>query len=136
MELTPFGTLHARRDDGEGETGDGIEVVERLRAVLGIVRLDGLARMLARHSAEGYAERGGGRAVRWIEKEVDEWIRERIAESRDGAAGDKSAAAVAQGVWGCRWRSPHTAPGQRRPPWETASIRVVEGWCGRGSSRH
>ena len=28
----------------------------------------------------------GGRAVGWIESEVDEWISERIAESRDGAA--------------------------------------------------
>ncbi|MXW09600.1 MAG: AlpA family transcriptional regulator [Gammaproteobacteria bacterium] len=28
----------------------------------------------------------GARAVGWIESEVDEWIRERIAESRDGAA--------------------------------------------------
>ena len=27
----------------------------------------------------------GGRAVGWIESEVDEWIRERIAASRDGA---------------------------------------------------
>ncbi len=27
----------------------------------------------------------GGRAVGWIEAEVDEWIRERIAESRSGA---------------------------------------------------
>jgi hypothetical protein len=28
----------------------------------------------------------GARAVGWIESEVDEWIRERIEESRDGAA--------------------------------------------------
>ena len=27
----------------------------------------------------------GGRAVGWIEAEVDEWMRERIAESRSGA---------------------------------------------------
>jgi prophage regulatory protein len=27
----------------------------------------------------------GGRAVGWIESEVDEWIGERIAESRSGA---------------------------------------------------
>ncbi len=27
----------------------------------------------------------GGRAVGWIESEVDEWIRERIAASRDGS---------------------------------------------------
>ena len=29
----------------------------------------------------------GGRAVGWIESEIDEWIRERIAESRGGDAG-------------------------------------------------
>ena len=28
----------------------------------------------------------GARAVGWLESEVDEWIRERIAASRDGAA--------------------------------------------------
>ena len=28
----------------------------------------------------------GGRAVGWIEAEVDEWIRQRIAESRGGRA--------------------------------------------------
>ena len=28
----------------------------------------------------------GARAVGWIESEVDEWIRARIEESRDGAA--------------------------------------------------
>ena len=28
----------------------------------------------------------GARAVGWIESEVDEWIRERIAASREGAA--------------------------------------------------
>ena len=28
----------------------------------------------------------GARAVGWIESEVDEWIRQRIEESRDGAA--------------------------------------------------
>ena len=28
----------------------------------------------------------GGRAGGWIESEVDEWIRERISASRDGAA--------------------------------------------------
>ena len=28
----------------------------------------------------------GVRAVGWIESEVDEWIRERIAQRRDGAA--------------------------------------------------
>ncbi len=57
-ELTPFGTVHARRDGGAGQTGDGIEVAGGLRSVFGIVRLDASARMLAHHSAEGYGERG------------------------------------------------------------------------------
>ena len=58
LELTPSGTVHARRDGGAGQTGDGIEVAGGLRAVLGIVRLDARARMLAHHTAEGYGERG------------------------------------------------------------------------------
>ena len=57
-DLTPFGTVYARRDGGAGQTGNGIEVAGGLRAVLGIVRLDAQARMLAHHSAEGYGERG------------------------------------------------------------------------------
>ncbi len=32
----------------------------------------------------------GARAVGWIESEVDEWIRERIADSRSGAEGGTS----------------------------------------------
>ncbi|MYH48476.1 MAG: hypothetical protein F4020_00320 [Gammaproteobacteria bacterium] len=58
LELTPSGTVHARRDGGAGQTGDGIEVAGRLQAVLGIVRLDAQARMLVHHTAEGYGERG------------------------------------------------------------------------------
>ncbi|MDE2678447.1 MAG: autotransporter outer membrane beta-barrel domain-containing protein [Gemmatimonadota bacterium] len=58
LELTPSGTVHARRDAGAGQTGDGIEVAGGLRAALGIVRFDAQARMLARHTAEGYGERG------------------------------------------------------------------------------
>ncbi|MYD00367.1 MAG: hypothetical protein F4X13_14030 [Gammaproteobacteria bacterium] len=50
--------MHARRDGGAGQTGDGIEVAGGLRAVLGIVRLDAQARMLTHHTAEGYGERG------------------------------------------------------------------------------
>ncbi len=57
-ELTPSGTVHLRRDGGAGQTGVGIEVGGGLRAILGIVRLDAQARMLAHHSAEGYRERG------------------------------------------------------------------------------
>ena len=39
----------------------------------------------------------GGRAVGWIEAEVDEWVRERIAESRfeDERAGERGDAARA-----------------------------------------
>ncbi|MDE2661717.1 MAG: tandem-95 repeat protein, partial [Gemmatimonadota bacterium] len=58
LELTPSGTVHARRDGGAGQTGDGVEVAGGLRAVLGIVRLDAQARMLAHHTAEGYGESG------------------------------------------------------------------------------
>ena len=57
-ELTPFGTVYARRDGGAGQTGDGVEIAGGLRAVLGFVRLDAQARMLAHHTAEGYGERG------------------------------------------------------------------------------
>ena len=42
-ELTPFGTVDARREGGAGQTGDGIEVAGGLRAVLGFVRLDARA---------------------------------------------------------------------------------------------
>ncbi len=58
LQLTPSGTVHARRDGGAGQTGDGIEVAGGLRAVLGFVRLDAQARMLTHHTAEGYGERG------------------------------------------------------------------------------
>ncbi|MDE0362471.1 MAG: tandem-95 repeat protein [Rhodospirillaceae bacterium] len=58
LELTPSGTVHARRDGGAGQTGSGIEVAGRLRAARGIVRLDAQVRMLAHHTAEGYRERG------------------------------------------------------------------------------
>ncbi len=57
-DLTPFGTMYARRDGGAGQTGSGIEVAGGLRTALGIVRLDAQARLLALHSAEGYDERG------------------------------------------------------------------------------
>ncbi len=57
-ELTPFGTLYARHDGGEGQTGNGIEIAGGLRASRGMVRLDAQARMLALHSAAGYRESG------------------------------------------------------------------------------
>ena len=56
--LTPFGNVYVRRDGGAGQTGSGIEVATGLRTVLGIVRLDARARMLALHSAAGYGEQG------------------------------------------------------------------------------
>ena len=58
LELTPSATVHARRDGGAGQTGDGVEVAGGLRAVLGFVRLDAQARALAHHTAEGYGESG------------------------------------------------------------------------------
>ena len=58
VALTPFGNVYARRDGGAGQTGSGIEVATGLRTVLGIVRLDAQARMLALHSAAGYREQG------------------------------------------------------------------------------
>ncbi len=57
-ELTPFGTLYARHDGGEGQTGNGIEIAGGLRASRGMVRLDAQARILALHSAAGYRESG------------------------------------------------------------------------------
>ncbi|MYF13747.1 MAG: tandem-95 repeat protein [Acidobacteria bacterium] len=58
LQLTPSATVHARRDGGAGQTGDGVEVAGGLRAVLGFVRLDAQARALAHHTAEGYGESG------------------------------------------------------------------------------
>ena len=40
LELTPFGTVYARRDGGAGQTGEGIELAGGLRFIIGIVRLD------------------------------------------------------------------------------------------------
>jgi len=56
--VTPFGAVYARRDGGAGQIGEGVEVAGGLRVVFGFVRLDGEARMLVQHSAEGYEERG------------------------------------------------------------------------------
>ena len=52
----------------------------------------------------------GGRAVGWIEAEVDEWVRERIAESRvDGAwAGERVEAAP--GIGGASRRASEARP--------------------------
>lgn len=52
----------------------------------------------------------GGRAVGWIEAEVDEWVHERIAESRfdGGRAGERVEAAP--GITGTRRRVPAARP--------------------------
>ena len=48
----------------------------------------------------------GARAVGWIEAEIDEWVRERIAESRfgDGRGGERVEAAL--GIGGASRRVP------------------------------
>ena len=58
LELAPFGEVHARRDGGAGEGGNGLELVGGLRMAGGIVQLDAQGRLLALHSADGYRERG------------------------------------------------------------------------------
>ena len=52
----------------------------------------------------------GARAVGWIEAEVDEWVRERIAESRFGdvQAGERGEAAP--GIPGARRRAADARP--------------------------
>ena len=54
----PFGEVHARQDGGSGETGTGLELSGGLRVNRGIFRVEGMGRMLALHSADGYSERG------------------------------------------------------------------------------
>ena len=52
----------------------------------------------------------GGRAVGWIEAEVDEWVRERIAESRfEGDRGGERVEA-ASGIPGGRRRAAEARP--------------------------
>ena len=60
LSLEPFGEASVRRDGGAGQTGTGVEVSGGLRAVGGPVRLDAQGRLLVRHSAAGYEERGMG----------------------------------------------------------------------------
>ena len=52
----------------------------------------------------------GGRAVGWIEAEIDEWVRERIAESRfgGGPAGERVEAAL--GIGGASRRASEARP--------------------------
>ncbi len=47
----------------------------------------------------------GGRAVGWIEAEVDEWIRERVAESRFEGARAGERVEAAPGISGARRRA-------------------------------
>ena len=54
----------------------------------------------------------GGRAVGWIEAEIDEWVRERIAESRFGG-----------GLAGERVEAAH---GSRDAGWRAAEVRPVQ----------
>lgn len=56
--LEPFGEAHARRDGGSGQTGAGLELAGGMRVARGAVRIEGLGRLLALHSAAGYGERG------------------------------------------------------------------------------
>ena len=58
LTLTPFGEANARRDGGDGQTGDGLELAGGLRARAGFLRIDAQGRMLAVHSAAGYEEQG------------------------------------------------------------------------------
>ena len=60
LELAPFGEVHARRDGGAGQGGNGLELVGGLRVAGGIVHLDAQGRLLTLHSADGYRERGAG----------------------------------------------------------------------------
>ena len=61
--LEPFGEVHARRDGGSGQTGAGLELAGGMRVMRGAVRIEGLGRLLALHSAAGYRERGAALTV-------------------------------------------------------------------------
>ena len=52
----------------------------------------------------------GGRAVGWIEAEIDEWIRERIAESRFGGAETRERVEAALGITGARHGAAEVRP--------------------------
>ena len=61
--IEPFGAVHGRQDGGDGQTGSGLEVAGGLRVAHGSLRLEGVGRMLALHSAESYQERGAAVTV-------------------------------------------------------------------------
>ena len=52
----------------------------------------------------------GGRAVGWIEAEVDEWVRERIAESRFDGDEPRDRGEAAHGVPEAGWRAAEARP--------------------------
>ena len=52
----------------------------------------------------------GGRAVGWIEAEVDEWVRERIAESRFDGDEARERGEAAPGIHEADWRAAETRP--------------------------
>ena len=58
VELAPFGELNLRRDGGDGQSGNGLELAGGLRASGGTISVDARARLLALHAADGYQERG------------------------------------------------------------------------------
>jgi hypothetical protein len=60
MTLAPLAEAHWRRDGGAGQPGTGLELIGGLRVDAGWMRIDAQGRMLAVHSAAGYAERGVG----------------------------------------------------------------------------
>lgn len=62
LKLTPvvYGSAHARRDGGNGVTGNAVELEAGFRATHGIVHLEAQGLALAWHSTNGYRERGIG----------------------------------------------------------------------------
>ncbi len=52
----------------------------------------------------------GGRAVGWIEAEVEEWVRERIAESRFGGDRARKRGEAAPGIPEAGWRAAEARP--------------------------
>ncbi|MCY4661994.1 MAG: tandem-95 repeat protein [Acidobacteria bacterium] len=61
--VEPFGEVHARRDGGSGQAGAGLELAGGIRVARGVVRIEGVGRMLALHSAADYSERGAALTV-------------------------------------------------------------------------
>ena len=96
LTLAPFGEVHARRDGGGGQTGEGLEVVGGLRVAAGRLRMDAQGRILALHSATGYYERGLGLTV-GVGNQEQEGCRCRFRPA--GAIRPRAAVAVAEQVY-------------------------------------